>query len=361
MKKCPACLTNTEFKLMPSYKYTPTTIDKLKVFDERLILCCPNCNFGMIETDVDEAVLENYYSSDYSGKARKQAEIETKITDFRSKNSLDLRSLSQLLLIGQHVDIKSNLKVVEIGPGKGDLLFSLKQMDFCGEHIAFEPQEQAHSFLRELGSQIEDYNFNIEGAKKFHKSIDLVIMSHALEHFNPGKIPEILKAISSMLKKNGLFFCEIPHADLIKYPNSGEMVVPHLSFFSMNSVRHFIKNSEMNLKFLETYGISQFNKDEEKRIDELKKIGHFIFDEDSDNQDILRNRNYHIYLDREHAKQKKKQRLLNSAKAILGTKNLLFILDWIRKLRQPSLSSLISAKHFSYGKDREYIRFIAQK
>ena len=84
--KCPAC--GFENENPNRYKYTPTTIDKLKLFDERDILCCKNCSFGMIEKDVDEEVLQRYYSSDYSGKARKQVETKTTTinTDFLPKS-----------------------------------------------------------------------------------------------------------------------------------------------------------------------------------------------------------------------------------------------------------------------------------
>lgn len=361
MKVCPACHTKSEKKFMTSFRYTPTTLDKLKVFDERIILCCPNCNFGMIESDVDEELLEKYYSSDYAGKARKHSETKTKISDLRSKYSFDLRSISQLSLINQYIDIKSNLTVLEIGPGKGDFLYSLKQMNFNGNHIAFEPQEQAHKHLEDLGSNIEACNFNIDRAKKYTNSIDLVVMSHALEHFNPEKISEIFESINLMLKDGGIFFCEIPHANLIDYPNSGEMVVPHLSFFSIDAVKNFVKNSNMNLKFIDTCGVSQFSKDESKRIKELEELGHFTYDIDPDNPAILRNRNYHNYLHQERIKLKKKHKMINIGYSILGRKIFLLLLDLMRRFRQPSLSNLLSAKHFSYGKDKEYLRFIAQK
>ena len=69
----------------------------------------------------------------------------------------------------------------------GDFLFTLKQMGFRGSHVAFEPQEQAHGFLDGLGSTVEKDTFNEISASKYAKSIDLVVMSHSLEHFNPGK------------------------------------------------------------------------------------------------------------------------------------------------------------------------------
>jgi hypothetical protein len=164
-----------------------------------------------------------------------------------------------------------------------------------------------------------------------------------------------------MLKDDGIFFCEIPHADLIKFPNAGEMVVPHLSFFSIDSIKNFVRNSNLNLKFIDCCGINQLDKHISKILEDLEIKGHFEFDEDSNNPDILRNRKYHSYLNQERIKLKKKHKIIKIALNIIGLKNLLKIIDLIRKFRQPPLNSLLSAKHFSYGKDKEYLRFIAQK
>ncbi|MDB3914819.1 class I SAM-dependent methyltransferase [Gammaproteobacteria bacterium] len=361
MKICPACLTENDLKLMPSYKFSPATMDKLKFFDEKNILCCPSCGFGMVEEDVDEKLLEIYYTSDYGGKANKQSETKSKIHDLRTTHSFHIRPLSQLSLIKQHIDLKSNTRVLEIGPGKGDFLFTLKQMGFEGEHIACEPQEQAHKFLKQLGSKIEASNFNSNTAKKYTESIDLVVMSHALEHFNPGKVSKLIENIGLMLKKGGLFFCEVPHADIRKYPEAGEKVVPHLSFFSKDSISHFINRNNLNIKFMDTCGVSQFDKEKPTDINELERSGALIFDKDPNNKEILRHRNYYLFLDKERRRLNKKHKILNLAYTCLGSKNLLSIINLIRRLKQPSLSSLLTNKHFIYGKDREYLRFIAQK
>ena len=94
--------------------------------------------------------------------------------------------MSQLALISQYLDVQSNVTVVEIGPGMGNFLFALRQMNFVGKHVAFEPRQQAHKFLEQLGRSVEGYNFDISGAKKLENSVDLVVMSHSLENFNPG-------------------------------------------------------------------------------------------------------------------------------------------------------------------------------
>ena len=93
--------------------------------------------------------------------------------------------------------------------------------------------------------------------------------------------------------------------------------MPHLSFFSPLALEGFVRNAEFNVHFVDTCGDSQLEKDENRRIQELEKLGAFVFDIDEDNS-ILRNRFYHDYLVREKKLQKKKQRRLSFLSAIFG-------------------------------------------
>jgi len=204
--KCPACDHIDEAP--ESFKYTPASIDKLPLFDEKEILCCGKCGFGMIEEDVDESVLQQYYSSDYSGKARKQAEV--KVVDVRTRYSYDKRAASQLALIKQYVELNPESTVVEIGAGTGGFLFSLRQMGYKGRYLAFEPQEQAHDNLIDLGGEVVREVFTLEQGEQHREMADLVVMSHSLEHFNPGGIEQILKGVHLMLRKGGASFVKFP-------------------------------------------------------------------------------------------------------------------------------------------------------
>ena len=356
--KCLAC--SFESKDSKRFEYTPTTIDKLKVFDERSIICCKKCGFGKIEKDIDEDVLINYYSSDYSGKAKKMVQTSSGVFDYRTSFSFDIRSLSQLTLIRQYLDLNSDITVLEIGAGTGDFLFSLRQLNFNGSYIAFEPQEESQKCLEALGGNVEKVIFDKSGAAKYSDSVDLVIMSHSLEHFNPGKISEILGSVSTMLRDGGIFFCEVPNANLLNYPNAGERIVPHLTFFSEDSLRHFIGQAEMDLLFLSSCGNNQNEKDESKKITELEKMGHFIFDIDEEN-DILRNRSYHRFLESEKNRLLKKRNFLDIAFNLMGQKIIMKLINFLRKYRQNSHSSLLGSNYFSYGHDREFLRLIAHK
>ncbi len=354
--KCPAC--GFDNKEPNKYQYTPTTIDKLKLFDENDILCCSKCSFGMIERDVSNDLLQSYYSSEYSGKAKKVA--ETKAVDLKTEYSVDSRSISQLALIKNFVELSSNVTVVEIGPGKGDFLFSMRKIGFKGKLIAFEPQKQAHEFLENLNVTIEKDVFSLQKSNKYKNTVDLVVMSHSLEHFNPGQISEILNGINIMLRKGGAFFCEVPNANIVEYPNSGERVVPHLSFFSIDSLKNFLSKSGFNMTFINTCGDSQFDKDHKLEIELLKKNGNFIFDEDTENG-IFRNIKYHDNLKKDSKAQRRKQKLIRIIINFLGKKQFLLLINKIRKYRQKSHYSLIASKEFTYGNDREFIRLIALK
>jgi hypothetical protein len=242
----------------------------------------------------------------------------------------------------------------------GGLLFSLSQMEFKGKYVAFEPQEQAHENLKQLGGNGESKTFNLQEAVKYKDSVDLVVKSHSFEHFNPGKIEEILRGVVIMLRTCGCYFCEVPNANLSLYPNAGEMVVPHLSFFTIHALQSFFTKAGMDLKFLNACGDSQLEKDAQKQINELSRKGYFVFDLDQDNR-ILRNHKYQEYLDNEHSKQRKRECLIKLANTLFGNKIVLQFIDFIRKFRQKTYHSLLATNYFLYGTDREYLSLITIK
>ena len=66
------------------------------------------------------------------------------------------------------------------------------------------------------------------------KCVDFVISTHTIEHFNANNIKNIFNEVKKMLKPGGIFFCEVPHANLHKFPDVNEVVNLHLSFFSID-------------------------------------------------------------------------------------------------------------------------------
>ncbi len=340
------------------YSYTPTTMDKLAVFDERAIVCCAACEFGMIERDVDAAELASYYASAYSGKAKKNA--ETKAVDLRTRYAYDPRSASQLALIRQHHEVHSDSVIVEIGAGTGDMLFSLKQSGYRGRYIAFEPQREAHDVLISLGAEVHGVVFDLEQARKYADTANLVIMSHSLEHFNPGSIPQVVEGVSVMLRAGGCFFCEVPNANLTKYPNAGERVVPHLSFFSEEALRRAVTSKGLAAIFSSTCGDSQIGKNHQAQLAALEKSGAFVYVPDPETG-VLRNQKYHEYLREKTRRQQLRRMMLNLLMKVLGRRLLFKAIDLLRRWRQKPHNEVLSSSAFCYGADREFIRLLAQK
>ena len=176
-----------------------------------------------------------------SGKAFKTAN-QSHYLKFLTSNSwiLNPRYIAQLQLLSHFKKLDSQTSYLEIGSGKGDFFNLLKSSGRSGNFFALEPQEAAQEHLDEYGVQIINANITepkVLGEKKF----DVIILSHALEHFNPHDLKAICKNIYDGLDKGGILLCEVPNADLYSFPNAVENIVPHLSFFTKNALLNSLR------------------------------------------------------------------------------------------------------------------------
>ena len=231
---CFACLSI--FNSPESKKIPPSTMDSLVQFDELKIITCPECFFSFSTEKVCEKDLEYFYSESYSGIAKKVGKNVQKI-DFND-NWYNPRYLSQIELIRKYCELNSEIKILEIGSGIGDFFRTLNYLDIHTNNYAIEPGLDSHPSLKQLGVEIAKKTLNSKSLAELPKSsFDLVVMSHSLEHFNAIDISDILMGIYNALSNGGHFLCEVPNANLIKYPDANDLVNPHLSFFSMESIK----------------------------------------------------------------------------------------------------------------------------
>ena len=256
--KCPACKHDVSADNAQSY--SPCTMDKLAIFDELKIVTCHNCHFSFPNKKISEEDLEFYYSESYSGKAKKNK--INNMREFDSSNTwYNVRYLSQIELIRKYIELNSNTKILEIGSGSGDLFRTLKHLGYKTKNYAHEPGGDTHSSLEMLGVTVLKFGLNTESMSKNNlKKYDLIVMSASLEHFNAVDIPNILNFIHNSLKDDGYFLNEVPNADLIKYPDAGERVIPHLAFFSNESIKYFFNDAGLEIVFQNTCGDNQFSK-----------------------------------------------------------------------------------------------------
>ena len=90
MMKCFIC--NNKINDSNKIDFHPTTMHKIKDFDEKKIVFCSSCGFGGIDNPIDDESLEFYYSEVYS----------------ESVQNLNIKSIKILSVIIQKIGVLSH-------------------------------------------------------------------------------------------------------------------------------------------------------------------------------------------------------------------------------------------------------------
>jgi SAM-dependent methyltransferase len=330
-------------------------------FKELKVITCEHCGFSFSNEPISDESLRYYYENSYDGVAKKTANT----LKWRPHGiyALNYRAMSEIAILQTFMTIKDNTKILEIGAGNGEFFNTLRSLSINSDNYAVEPQLDAHIGLRHLNiNTIQDTFFSGFSDKYKLGNFDLVTSCHTIEHFNASDITNIFDEVKKMLKPGGIFFCEVPHANLHKFPDVNEVVNLHLSFFSINSIQNFVQKIGMEVIFCSTCGekfstkiaIPDVPKDDRERLYNEK----FYLDSE---EKVLINREHEVF----HKKLKKKQDIkglvVYLSSKIIGKKNTFKLLDLNQKRKLPVSTELLSNPYFLYGDDREYLRLIARK
>jgi len=226
-------------------------------FDELNIITCSECCFSFTDCPVEEEVLGYYYRDHYTGRSVKSSSWDSH--HIRSKYQYSSRSIAQLSLISQFFSWEGET-VLEIGASNANLLIDIKNRGHDFNAHIIEPQIINADYYNNNNITVLDVDilsYIDESALK--EKYDLVIMSHSLEHFNSDKINVIFENVYKLLNDGGIFFVEVPNADLCKYSSDVEKMAPHLSFFSEESVRLFMYKYSFETIYSGSFGKSQFD------------------------------------------------------------------------------------------------------
>lgn len=189
------------------------------------------------------------------------------------------RYLSQTNILSKELDVKYRKRILDIGCGAGDLLRTLQNK---------YPQHEYYGVDANIVSE-EKQNGIIFTNKFIHKSeyFDLIIMSHALEHFVEWSVFEL---ISDVLTEKGVVFIEVP--DCLRYSESSRseylyyidrLHVNHFTFFSLsklldNNIMHIIEQGTHDFKYKDNflypslYVFAAKSNDFDKEIVNYKKL-----------------------------------------------------------------------------------------
>jgi len=316
-KSCQICAGNiiSEASYLDTYGHT--------LFQDKMMLVCQECGFGQIYPEIEKNKLNDFYENFW------RSEASPAFLDFKewalSKTILDARSLSQLLLGAQYLKNKKEYSFLDIGPGIGWSFIS-------AQHILADVK----LFTIELCREAKDYysknldkitivnNFGELGDK-----MDVVLMSHSLEHFSIHDIDELFVDIHSILTDNGILIIEVPNEMKMPYRDNH---TPHLSFFSLESLQKLVGKFEhkFELCFIDTADML---------LSEDSKMSELSFKSNTRGKFITRVRSF-------------------VKKAIVAS-GLYGSFRLIKQIK--NIDKIFNASGFKYGGDREMIRCVLRK
>ncbi|MCT7539713.1 class I SAM-dependent methyltransferase [Aliarcobacter cryaerophilus] len=231
--KCPICsgehkkvmtLLSTNLKVMGSS--FPNT--------KSYIVSCDDCGTVYIDTDATQEDFNNYYNSGFSKTISYYEAFGEKITNDYFNN----------IYQGIKGYITFESQILDMGAGHGE--FSKYLLDLGYKNIlAIDPSEKNCEDIKNYGlNYIQNDSFINDDTLK--EKFDLIIFSHALEHILDFQ--HSVENIKSMLKKDGIFYLEVP--DSKKYCNVN---FPSFFFFTYEHLIHFTQETFVN--FAKSYGL----------------------------------------------------------------------------------------------------------
>ena len=265
---CSICLSRDLRKvpyLEDDFSNFPSTINP---FTKLKIMVCENCGFGWGTPPIEDIQLESFYTNvyrkhpAYSNKQLKNAygfrKQNSKVPNFRPP---DARTTSQLTLAKLFKAFEPGMSFLDIGSGGGASFQTIFQLVSSVNCFAFEPDVESRKFLQEkLKVHVYPYAFQHKprqttSASSGNSKFDFILMSHVLEHFNGKDIVAVLKNVRSLLSKDGIFVCEVPHCDFRgshEYMRTND--TPHISFFGKDSLTLSLEQAGLKTLFLNTCG-----------------------------------------------------------------------------------------------------------
>tara|TARA_Y100001936_G_scaffold225417_1_gene243878 strand:- start:22692 stop:23942 length:1251 start_codon:yes stop_codon:yes gene_type:complete len=230
-KKCRLC-SSDQFKLVldlgkqpPSNAFlTKNQLNKLeKKFPLRLYICKSCCHLQLLDVVDKKYLFSNYLY--LTGANKPIIEHFEKYVDSVYNKILKKREKPF---------------VIEIGSNDGTLL--KKMMKYNVKVLGIEPAKNLAKLSKKIGVKTKNQFFNLKLAKEisYKKKVDLIIANNVLGHVD--NLDEFIKGISQLLKNDGVFVFEVPHAlNLIKNLEFDTIYHEHISYFSVIALSKWFK------------------------------------------------------------------------------------------------------------------------
>ncbi len=223
-----------------------------ELFNDKSILVCDSCGFGRIDPQIDSKSILDFYKDVYRSKNSPH------YVDFSrhlpAPSFYRAKSISQLLLGLQYLEHKKKYNFLDVGAGLGKSFVTVKEI--FNENVQIHAIEQDKGAKKYYQQHFKDVTIS-SNISEFNNIMDIVLMSHSLEHFDIDDMAELFKHIHNTMVKNAIMIIEVPHADFRdkEYEKHRPIDTPHLSFFSLDSLRKLAESTNFELCFIDTAGI----------------------------------------------------------------------------------------------------------
>ena len=190
---------------------------------------CRSCGLSFASPMPDEDDLNDYNFSYFEAAHGGTPTNKTALAFFKAigrlrKAYVETYLLSQQIVAG---------KVLEIGPGPGFFASSWLEKYPHTTYLAKETDVSCHPNLNSIGVQVLDDILEVTA----DVSVDLVVMSHVLEHVADPR--SFVIDGTRCLRNGGVLFVEVPCLDYMHKP----IDEPHLLFFDKMSMEHLLRSA----------------------------------------------------------------------------------------------------------------------
>ena len=143
--------------------------------------------------------------------------------------------------------LKPKSRIIEIGSNDGTLLHNFKKNNFI--HLGIEPSKNVADFSKRRGLKVLNKFFSYKEVRKlikFKKKTDLICAANVICHI--PNLNDVIKAVDSLLTKNGVFVFEEPYlGSMFKKTSYDQIYDAHIFMFSVHSVRSIFKDKGFDL------------------------------------------------------------------------------------------------------------------
>lgn len=238
MEACVICKKSTKYS--HTYDATKTLFESKKIFK------CQSCEYHFC-ADIEPIALNSYYETSYDENDFGRSKTFPSPEDYfnnRSNQFKPDRSDAHINSSLYHLDTQSKISILDCGAGLGTTLNIAKNTFPNSELHAFENDIFSKMYLDYIGVTQHSGDL-LSFLKENTIEFDLIICSHFLEHVAPTILLEIRDLLLKSLSDDGILLLEVPNDNWFEYPHKIHNLPPHVSFFSIKSLKLMFQDSKI--------------------------------------------------------------------------------------------------------------------